>query len=171
MEKTPTYTLRPWQAGDIDSVAKYANNPKIAANLRDAFPTPYTYEDARAYVMGCIEAGETTQCTRAICLDGEAVGSIGIFLEQDVYCKNAELGYWLAEPYWGQGIMSQAIRELTDLAFSQYDLHRIHAEPFAHNHGSRRALEKAGYQLEGILKNRIFKNGQIFDSCLYALTR
>lgn len=165
------FILRTWYKSDIDSVAKYANNKKIADNLRNAFPWPYTYEDARGYVTSCIEAGETRQCTRAIDVDGEAVGSIGIFLEEDVYCKNAEIGYWLAEPFWGRGIMSAAIRQLTEDAFEHYDLARIHAEPFAHNQGSRRALEKAGYTLEGILKNRVFKNTEIFDSCLYAFTR
>lgn len=141
------FILRPWKESDIDSVAKYANNKKIADNLRDAFPWPYTHEDARGYVLSCLAAGEARQCTRAIDVDGEAVGSIGIFLEEDVYCKNAELG------------------------FAHYDLARIHAEPFAHNFGSRRALEKAGYRLEGILKKRVFKNAEIFDSCLYAFTR
>ena len=67
--------------------------------------------------------------------------------------------------------MSAAIRQLTEAAFEHYDLARIHAEPFAHNQGSRRALEKAGYTLEGTLKNRVFKNTEIFDSCLYAFTR
>lgn len=81
------FILRTWHKSDIDSVAKYANNKKIADNLRNAFPWPYTYEDARGYVTSCIEAGETRQCTRAIDVDGEAVGSIGIFLEEDVYCK------------------------------------------------------------------------------------
>lgn len=165
------FILRPWQESDIDSVAKYANNKKIADNLRDAFPWPYTHEDARGYVLSCLAAGEARQCTRAIDVDGEAVGSIGIFLEEDVYCKNAELGYWLAEPFWGHGIMSDAIRQLTGHGFAHYDLARIHAEPFAHNFGSRRALEKAGYRLEGILKKRVFKNAEIFDSCLYAFTR
>ncbi|WP_195270837.1 GNAT family N-acetyltransferase [Eubacterium sp. 1001713B170207_170306_E7] len=165
------FKLRPWRESDIDCVAEYANNKKIADNLRNAFPWPYTREDARGYVMSCIEAGEARQCTRAIDIDGRAVGSIGIFLEADVYCKNAEIGYWLAEPFWGHGIMSAAIRELTGCALEHYGLARIHAEPFAHNLGSRRALEKAGYTLERILKKRVFKNGTIFDSCLYAFTR
>ena len=151
------FILRTWHKSDIDSVAKYANNKKIADNLRNAFPWPYTYEDARGYVTSCIEAGETRQCTRAIDVDGEAVGSIGIFLEEDVYCKNAEIGYWLAEPFWGRGIMSAAIRQLTEDAFEHYDLARIHAEPFAHNQGSRRALEKAATHWRGSLKTASLK--------------
>lgn len=165
------FTLRPWQESDIESVAKYANNKKIADNLRNVFPYPYTLEDARTYIMSIIAAGDAHQYALAIDVDGEAVGSIGIFLEDDVYCKNAELGYWLAEPFWGQGIMSQAILHITGEAFKRYDILRIHAEPFAHNIGSRRALEKAGFALEGTFKKRIYKNGEVFDSCMYGLLR
>ena len=165
------FELRPWRAEDAESIARYADNPKIAANLRNVFPSPYTLEDARGFVQGCIEADPNRQCTRAIVTGGEAVGSIGLFFGDDVACKSAELGYWLAEPYWGQGVMSAAIRQLCAFAFDTYGLCRIHAEPFAHNAGSRRALEKAGFTLEGVLKNSVYKNGVLCDSCLYALTR
>ena len=75
----------------------------------------------------------------------------------------------LGEPYWGQGIMTEAIRQICAYGFAQYDIHRIHAEPFAHNKGSRRCLQKAGFTLEGILRKSVYKNGEILDSCIYAL--
>ena len=165
------FILRTWHKSDIDSVAKYANNKKIADNLRNAFPWPYTYEDARGYVTSCIEAGETRQCTRAIDVDGEAVGSIGIFLEEDVYCKNAEIGYWLAEPFWGRGIMTAAVETMCREGFAAWDIVRIHAEAFARNAASRRVLEKAGFALEGTLRRSVYKNGEMLDSCIYALVR
>ena len=102
------FILRRWKEEDIESVARFANNPRIAENLRDAFPYPYTIQDARMYVRSCVEEDETRQCCRAIEADGKAVGSIGIFLKEDVYRRSAELGYWLAEPYWNKGIMSAA---------------------------------------------------------------
>lgn len=166
-----SFTLRRWQENDVESVAKYANNKKIADNLRNVFPYPYTQEDACGYIMAMIAAGDSRQYACAIDVDGDAVGSIGVFLEDDIYCKNAELGYWLAEPYWGRGIMSEAIVRITNEAFNRYDIFRIHAEPFAHNIGSRRALEKAGFVLEGTFKKRIFKNSMVFDSCMYGITR
>lgn len=163
------FLLRPWRESDIESVAKHADNKKIADNLRDAFPHPYRYEDAAAYVRSCLNAPEEKQCVRAIEVDGEAVGSIGVFVGEDVCCKSAEIGYWLAEEYWGNGIMSRAIRLLCEEAFARYDLVRIYAEPFAHNVGSKRALEKAGFELEGVLRRSIYKNGKVFDSCIYGL--
>lgn len=165
------FILRPWQSGDIESVQRYADNAKIAANLRDVFPHPYTLEDARWYVDSCISGSEDRQLCRAIVVDGQAVGSIGIFLKDDVYRKSAELGYWLGEPFWGQGIMTGAVRRICEEAFLRYDLVRIFAEPFAHNTGSRRVLEKAGFQLEGVLRKSVCKNGKIGDSCIYALIR
>lgn len=165
------FVLRPWRESDIISVAKHADNKKIADNLRDVFPHPYRYEDAAAYVRSCLDAPEERQYVRAIEVNGEAVGSIGIFLGEDVCCKSAEIGYWLAEEYWGNGIMSRAIRLLCDEAFARYDLVRVYAQPFAHNIGSKRALQKAGFELEGVLRRSIYKNGKVFDSCMYALLR
>lgn len=165
------YELRKWREEDVPSIALYANNKKIADNLRNVFPFPYTLDDAKEYVTMCIGGNKAWQCVRAIVVNGEAVGSIGLFLKDDVYCKSAELGYWLGEPFWGHGIMSDAISGLCGLAFSQYDIVRIFAEPYAYNIGSRRALEKAGFQLEALLKKSVYKNGTFFDSCIYSLVR
>ena len=162
------FILRQWRETDVDSVAKYADNKKIANNLRDVFPYPYTREDAKNYIFSCINGDESRQICRAIDVGGEAVGSIGIFLQGDVARKSAELGYWLAEPFWGRNIMSRAVRQLCGEAFLQYDIVRIYAEPFAYNIGSRRVLEKSEFQLEGILRNSVCKNGRIYDACMYA---
>jgi ribosomal-protein-alanine N-acetyltransferase len=163
--------FRPWQPADAASVFRYANNRHIASNLRDAFPFPYTMTDAKAYVAGCIAAGEDAQLTRAICYEDEVVGSIGVFLGTDVHRKSAELGYWLAEPFWGQGIMSTAVGLICRLAFESFDIVRIYAQPFAHNAASRRVLEKCGFHLEGVLEKSVYKNEEIQDSCMYALIK
>lgn len=165
------HTLRPWALTDIPSVAKHANNPRIACFLRDVFPHPYTASDAEGYVQMCIQNEQKAQLCRAIVIGGEAVGSIGVFVGSDVYRKSAELGYWLAEPYWGQGIMRHAVREICAQAFRQFDIVRIYAEPFAHNIGSRRVLEHAGFTLEGVMKNGVCKGGQLHDYCMYALLK
>ena len=165
------FTLRDWNISDTESVAKYANNPKIAANLRNGFPNPYTMADAKSYIKGCIFEDKTKRRSFAIDVDGEAVGSIGVFLEDDVYCKTAEVGYWLGEPFWGKGIVTEAVRRICKYAFENYDIVRIYAEPYAYNTASRTVLENAGFELESILKQNVFKNGVIHDSCMYALLR
>lgn len=165
------WTLRKWSPADAADVAHYANNPKIAANLRNVFPYPYTLKDAEGYVNACAADMEERQICRAIVVNGRAAGSVGIFCGSDVYEKSAELGYWLAEEYWGQGIMSEAVRRLVREAFEKFDIVRIYAEPFAYNIGSRRVLEKAGFTLEGVMKQGVCKNGEIYDYCMYAVTR
>lgn len=165
------WMLRKWMPEDAADVAHFANNPKIAANLRNVFPYPYTLKDAEGYVNACAFDSEERQICRAILVNGRAAGSVGIFCGNDVYEKSAELGYWLAEEYWGQGIMTEAVRRICGEAFEKFDIVRIHAEPFADNAGSRRVLEKAGFTLEGIMKKSVYKNGRSHDSCMYALVK
>lgn len=161
--------LAKWKMEFAKDIAYHANNKKIADNLRNVFPYPYTFEDAEEYINSCMENDEKKQCCRAIVVDGKAVGSVGIFVKDDVYCKNGEIGYWLSEEYWHKGIMTFAVTEMCKYAFDHYDIVRIFAEPYAHNTGSRKTLEKCGFTLEGILKNSVYKNGQIYDSCMYGL--
>ena len=164
-------TLVPWEEKFIPQVAKYANNPHIAANLRDVFPWPYTEADAEWFVRDCMARDGQGVLFRAILADGECVGSISVTQGADVYRRSGELGYWLAEPYWGKGIMTWAVREVCREAFEKLDIVRIYAESYAHNMGSRRVLEKAGFVQEGTLRQSVYKNGRMLDSCIYALLK
>ncbi len=165
------FTLREWKTEDEESLARAADNPNIAKNLRNVFPSPYTLDDARQYIRDSIAGAEKRQLSYAIAVDGQAVGSIGIFVKDDVYEKSAELGYWLAEEYWHQGIMSGAVKSICREAFAKFDIVRIFAEPFADNAGSRGVLEKAGFTCEGTMRNGVYKSGEIHSYCMYALLR
>ncbi len=165
------FILRAWREDDAAAIAKAANNPNIAKNLRNTFPYPYSLEDAEWYVKDCISNEGKGQITRAIEVDGEAVGSIGIFLKSDVYEKSGELGYWLSEDYWRRGITSGAVRLICREAFETFDIIRIFAEPFAYNAGSRGVLEKAGFTYEGTMRNGIYKNGKVYSYCMYSILR
>jgi RimJ/RimL family protein N-acetyltransferase len=165
---TTEFTLRPWRESDLTSLVKYADNPRIAQFLTNAFPHPYTEEDGRAFLKMAVE----NPGMRAIDVDGEAVGSIGIFPQTDVHERNAELGYWLAEPFWGHGIMTRAVREMVDFGFTTFpDVTRIFARPFSTNPASRRVLEKAGFTLEARLKDALYKNGAYMDELIFAIRR
>ena len=160
------YTIRSYTQGDADAVARHANNPRIAAGLRDAFPSPYTLKDAEEWIA--LVRGEKPERNFVIATSEEVIGGIGLILQEDVYARSAELGYWLGEAYWGKGIMSEAVAVFTDFAFAQYDLVRIFACVFESNPASGRVLEKAGFTLEGRLRKSVFKNGRVLDSFLYA---
>ncbi|MGI5971373.1 MAG: GNAT family N-acetyltransferase [Oscillospiraceae bacterium] len=160
------FTLRPFIEADAFSIARYANNIKIWRNLRDLFPHPYTIADAFGFIAAC--STEKGQFIRAIDIGGEAAGSIGLAYGKDVHSKTAELGYWLAEPYWGRGVMTGAVTEICGLAFGELGLMRVFAEPYSDNIASRRVLEKAGFVLEGVMRKAAVKQGVIKDCCMYA---
>lgn len=170
-ENNMEFILRKWEMDDIESVAKYANDMAIAKNLRDGFPNPYTLEAAKSFVTSCIEKGDSQQYLRAIVVDGKAVGSVGVFIGNDVYGKTGELGYWLAKDYWRQGIMSRAVKEIVKEVFDKYDIVRIYAEPFEPNKGSQGVLEKVGFTYEGTMRNGVCKYGEIFGYCMYSILR
>ena len=163
--------LRKWRLSDAKDLAAALNNKKILNNLRDGLPFPYTEQDARAYIGAMLAADENETFAYAITIGGRAVGSIGAFRQKNIHRQTAELGYYLAEEYWGRGIMSDAIRQCCARIFASTDILRIYAEPFSYNAGSRRALEKAGFCCEGTLKNNAVKNGKLVDMTLYSLTR
>lgn len=165
------FKLRKWTCEDAISVAKAADNPNIAKYLRNVFPNPYTLEDAKWYINDCISKEGDNQITRAIEVDGKAVGSIGIFVKDDVYEKSGELGYWLSQDYWREGIMSRAVPLICREAFDTFDMLRIFAEPFSNNAGSRGVLEKSGFTCEGTMRNGVYKNGTVLSYCMYSILR
>ena len=163
------YKLRPWQIEDLDSLVKYANNYNVAKNMSDVFPYPYTKENGKAFIE--FASKNSPPNILAIEVNGETAGGIGIHPQGDIYQKNAELGYWLAEPYWGNGIITKAITEMVAYGFSNWDVVRIYARPFGTNIGSQKALEKAGFTLEAQLSKTFFKNGEYLDELIYAVRR
>ena len=158
--------VRSWRPADAESLARHANNRKIWINLRDAFPHPYTIHDAREFIRTI--RSRTPETTFAIAVADEPVGSIGFVLHRDVERVSAEIGYWLAEPFWGRGITAEALSAVTRFAMEQHGLTRIYAVPFAWNAPSCRVLEKAGYVLEARLRNSAIKDGKLTDQLQYA---
>jgi len=107
----------------------------------------------------------------AIDVNGHAVGGIGLILNGDVYIKSAEIGYWIGEEYWGQGITTEAVRLMTEYAFYYFDLLRLYAEVFENNKASMRVLEKNGYYLEGVRRKAVFKNEVLMDDYIWVKLR
>jgi RimJ/RimL family protein N-acetyltransferase len=165
-QKIGAYLLRDWQKADAASIAKYANNRKIWMNLRDAFPHPYHLRDADTFIARVLDSDPIT--IFALATPQEAIGSIGLMVGKDVHRYTAEMGYWLGEPFWGKGIMTQAVVRLTAYALHDLKLQRVYAEPFTTNPASVRVLEKAGFQCEGTLRANVFKDEKVLDQFLYS---
>ncbi len=111
--KLKSCDVRSWRTADAEPLARHADNRKIWLNLRDAFPHPYTHHDAREFIRSI--RNRTPETTFAIAVNDEAVGSVGFVLRPDVERVSAEIGYWLAEPFWGRGIATDALVALTEL--------------------------------------------------------
>jgi RimJ/RimL family protein N-acetyltransferase len=162
---TPSAVLRDWSIGDAGSLVRHANNPRIAAMMRDAFPSPYTLEDAYSFIITATDRAQ--HLFLAIDLGGEAVGGIGVQPMDDVRHRTAEIGYWLSETFWGRGIATDAVRSLVPVAFEVYDIVRLQAGIFSNNPASMRVLEKCGFVREAVLTKAITKNGVLFDEVVY----
>jgi RimJ/RimL family protein N-acetyltransferase len=147
---------------DLPSLLKYADNFNIWINLRDGFPHPYTEEAGRGWLE--MAQRDDRNLLLAIEIDGEAVGGIGAHFHDDVYRINAEIGYWLAEPFWGRGIVTRSVEMLTAHLFENYpQIQRVYADLFAPNRASARVLEKCGFHLEAVHNQSVIKNGVILD--------
>jgi RimJ/RimL family protein N-acetyltransferase len=163
------FSLRAWNPRDVGSLLKYADNSKIARNLTDKFPHPYTRQDGVNFIS--MASSFDPPRIFAIDIECEAVGSIGIFPQEDVHRLNAEMGYWLAEPFWGLGIISRAIPQIVEYGFKTWDIRRIFARPYGTNLASQRVLEKNGFVLEARFSETLIKNGELLDELIYAIRR
>lgn len=163
--------IREWRLDDKYDLAKIINNRDILNNLRDGIPYPYTEKDAEDYIRSVLSADKTKAFSFAITLEDKVIGSIGIFRGNNIHYRTAEMGYYIGEAYWGKGYATSAVRQACRYVFEHTDIIRIFAEPFAHNLGSCRVLEKAGFQYEGTLRCNAEKNGEILDMKMYALIK
>ena len=134
-------------------------------------PFPYTAADAAEYIKLMINADKNKTFAFAIVSDDKVIGSIGAYRQNNIHSKTAELGYYVAEPYWGKGIGTSAVEQTCNFIFSNTDIIRIFAEPFAQNIPSCRVLEKSGFSFEGTLRKSAVKNGTIVDMKMYSLVR
>lgn len=160
--------VRSWHHDDLESLVQYADNRKIWLNLRDRFPHPYTRQAGREFLRTALT--QRPETLFAIDVGGQAVGGIGFVMMTDVERVSAEIGYWLAEPFWRRGVATEAVVAVTQYAIETHGFTRVFAVPFASNQASARVLEKAGYVLEGRLRRSAIKDGQIVDQLQYAFT-
>jgi len=161
--------LRPWRIDDLETLVSIANNQNIAKYMADVFPHPYTLEKGKNF----IEFANSNPTARifAITINDKPIGSIGLHLQSDILRKNAEIGYWLAEEYWGKGIVTNAIHQMVKYGFENLDIVRIFARIYGTNIPSQKVVEKCGFKLEGRFEKTIFKNNEFLDELIYAIRK
>ena len=164
-------TIRKWKLSDAGDLAAALSNKKVQDNLRDGLPYPYTEQDGADFIAAMLAADENDTFAFAVTVDDKAIGSIGVFRQENIHRQTAEMGYYIAEEYWGRGIMAEVVRQTCAYVFARSDIIRIYAEPFAYNTASCRVLEKAGFQYEGTLRSNAVKNRRDSDMKMYALLK
>ncbi len=167
--ETERLIIRSWTLDDVPALAKHANNPRIARNLRDAFPHPYSEEDAVFFIREIAMAHPDE--ILAITYNEEAIGGVGALPGTDISRLNCEIGYWLAEPFWGQGLTTEAVSAFCEYLFEHYPFIRIFATPFGSNKASQALLLKCGFVLEAVFKQNLIKDGELEDEMVFALRR
>lgn len=163
--------IRQWRESDAADLAAALSNKKVQDNLRDGLPYPYTEKDGLDFINAMLSADPNDTFAFAVTVDDKAIGSIGVFRQGNIHRLTAELGYYIAQEYWGNGIMTEAVRQICEYVFKNSDIIRIYAEPFAYNEASCRVLEKAGFQFEGVLRSNAIKNNKVLDMKMYSLIK
>lgn len=166
--KSKKFILRPLKKGDEVSIAKHAHNKTISKNTA-TIPYPYTVKDAKDWIKENLiqyRVKNFDNLVWAIEIEGEVCGAIGLHKISPGH--KAELGYWLGEESWGQGIMTEATKLVCNYGFKKLKLKRIWAKVYVFNTGSRRVLEKAGFELEGLCKKEAKKGNKYIDVYLFA---
>lgn len=161
--------IRLWKTEDASQLAHIANNKKIWDNLRDAFPHPYSRQDADAFIT--MNMKNIVPTCFAIEYEGKVAGSITYRPQEDVERVSAEVGYFIGEDFWGKGILAESLRLLAKKIFAETEILRLFAIPYGFNSASMKVLEKAGWRKVGILKNGAIKNGKIVDLHYYELAK
>ncbi|KAK7989212.1 aldehyde dehydrogenase [Apiospora arundinis] len=174
---TPKCYLRPYDLRDAPAASSLANDAEVVRFLRDRFPHPYTLADSESFIKSTLEAKPALDFAIFATPDGEGsegefAGGMGLTPGRDVQSRTWELGYWVGQKFWGQGIATTAVKAFARWAFQTFpELHRIEAEAYHMNLGSMRVLEKAGFTKDGVRRGAACKKGVVMDVHVYGLLR
>jgi len=157
-------TFRDMQSSDKALLVQYLNNPNVTKYLSSRIPRPYSYSDAEWWVT----TGSKVGIVKAITYKNEFVGVIGVTPGEHENSRSAEIGYWLCESCWGNGIATVTVETMTNNIFTNTDIIRLFAPIFSTNVASINVIKKCGYKLEGVNEKAIYKDGKYMDSHLYA---
>lgn len=165
----PEICLRKWEISDKEELAELCDKAD-RKYLSDRMPSPYTADDAVYWLENQVFPNEgKTGIYRAVVADGKVVGNVSVERQSGLRQNTGVIGYFLNPDCCGKGIMTEAVKMICKEAFKELKLIRIEGSVFEPNIGSRRVLEKAGFELEGVLRDSYFKNGKYYNEYVYGL--
>ncbi len=168
---TPRLLLRPFNLEDAPAVQELAGEWDVAATT-GTIPHPYPDGAAEEWIerhREICDRGDSAVFAIVVAGDGSLVGAIG--LEIDKANRQAELGYWIGKPHWGQGYGTEAARRVLRYAFEELALNRVYGLHMTKNPASGRVMEKLGMKREGTLRQALFRWKKFEDLEVYAMLR
>ncbi|KZX16481.1 putative ribosomal N-acetyltransferase YdaF [Methanobrevibacter cuticularis] len=160
--------MRKLNKGDSNSLTKHANNYNIAKFLTNEFPHPYSISDAKKFIEMTYQ--EFPMRTFGIEINGEIAGVISVVPISDNKSRIVgELGYWLSEDYWNNGITTLAIKKIVKYAFKTFKFDYILANPFVDNLASQKVLKKVGFKLKSKNSQNIIKNKIVHEVLIFCI--
>lgn len=147
MIETERLILRPWQETDAEALFKYASDPDIGPIA--GWP-PHTSVAHSLEIIRTVFAAPETYAV-VLKATGEPVGSCGIMFSNSLHSADmkqgeAEIGYWIGKPYWGQGLIPEAVRTLLHRCFNELGLNIVWCGYYEGNNKSKRVCEKCGFR-------------------------
>lgn len=167
---TERLILRGFSAEDALALQALVSDRRIAATTLN-IPHPYPDDGALQFILGDQERrarGESFGFAITRRADGALLGGIGL---HPLPPQQAEVGYWVGVPHWGQGYASEAARRVVAFGFDTLGLNRIYASYFSGNLASARVMQKAGMTYEGTMRGHILKWGEYLDLGYYSVLR
>lgn len=168
------FSLSSVERGDKDALVEHLQAPEIARNTL-TIPYPYTESDAESWIDECISQREREGKDATFAIrnpEGTLIGAIGTAGEFEIGSSHrAEIGYWLAKPYWGRGLTTEAVTRYAQYAFEELAVVRLTAKVFMWNEASARVLRKVGFEREGRLRRHQEKDGDLYDVLYFGLLR
>lgn len=159
--------LRSWETKDASALSLIGNDEHVEANMNDGFPKPFTEEKAVRFIEN---AGRSVDIFLAIEHDGQVVGSIGAFFDASEK-GSAVIAYFVGRRYWNRGFASSAVKGIVEYLVHERGIEKVSAEPFERNNGSRKVLEKNGFELADIQEAGTRKGNAPVSTCLYEFRR
>ena len=170
--ETQRLILRPWTENDAESLYNYAKDPAIGPIA--GWPPHTSVENSREIIRDILSAPETY----AVVLKetNEPIGSVGIMFADGVHSADmqdgdAEIGYWIGVPYWGQGLIPEAVQRLLKRCFVELDVKRVWCGHYDGNIKSRRVMEKCGFKYHHTEEGKTSPLGDIRTEHFTLLTR
>lgn len=162
--------LRKPRLADAPLLEKQVQRPEVV-RWTTRIPHPYPAGEALRFLRSAARRWAQGRAFVYVLEPADTPGACGIVSLNQVWWEHrcAELGFWLGPDYWGRGWMTEAVGLLLGVAFRQLGLFRLYASCYADNHAARRVLEKNGFQLEGCLRQAVFKHGARRDYLLFGL--